>query len=80
MQVKTLLYMTLGLGAAFGLYWVVKNMHLSPKQKQILIIMEKDYANLEDGFVKAWSDAVMSNSGSFTYNNKTYNSTTGKAM
>jgi hypothetical protein len=77
MNKKTLLWVAILGGAGYGIWWMVKNMHVTPRQKSILDIEEKSYSGLEDAYLKAWGDAVKAGKPDFTYNGKVYNSVGG---
>jgi hypothetical protein len=65
------------LGGGYLLYKYARNFHISPKQKYILSILGKNYQSFDEGFLKSWADAVMSNSNSFTYQNSNYATSNG---
>lgn len=65
--------------AAYAVWYMIKNMHVSPRQKSILNIEEKTYVGFEDAFLKAWGNAVKAGSPEFTYNGKVYISEGGRA-
>ena len=65
--------------AGYAVWYMIKNMHLTPRQKSILNIEENSYLGFEDAFLKAWGNAVKLGSSEFTYNGKIYMSDGGKA-
>lgn len=65
--------------AAYAVWYMIKNMHVSPRQKSIAIVAEKNYLGFEDAFLKEWSKAVKSGQPEFTYNGKVYISDGGRA-
>lgn len=79
MNQKTLVWAVVIGGAGYGIWWMVKNMHVTPREKSILNIVAQKYDGFEQGFLKAWGDAVKSNQSEFTYNGKVYLSEGGRA-
>lgn len=75
---KTLLWVV-GLAAAgYGTWWMVKNLHVTPRQKSIVKIVGERYNAFETAFLKAWGEASEANQATFVYNSKTYDTTTGR--
>jgi hypothetical protein len=79
MNKKQLLWIALGGVAVYGAWYMIKYMHVTPKEKNILDIVGMRYANFEDAFLKAWAEATKSGVPEFTYNGKTYLTENGRA-
>lgn len=76
---KTIIWVGVYGAIAYLVYWSIKRMHVSPKEKDILAIATDRYKGFEDAFLKAWAEAKKSSIAEFVYNGKTYISSTGKA-
>lgn len=75
---KTLIWIGVYGVVAYGIYWMVKNMHVTPRQKNIMLIKQSDFEGFDDGYIKAWADAVKSKQGEFTYQGKVYLTSNGR--
>lgn len=78
MTKKQLLWVALGGVAVYGAWYMIKYMHVTPREKSILDIVGSRYANMEDGYLKARGDATKMKALEFIYNGKTYITETGK--
>jgi hypothetical protein len=76
---KTIVWIGIYGVVAYGIYYMVKNMHVTPRQKSILAIEENTYKGLEDAFLKAWGNATKLGQSEFTYLGKVYMTKGGKA-
>jgi hypothetical protein len=79
MNKKTILWIGVIGVSAYGIWWMVKNMHVTPREKAILEIQADKFKGFEDTFLKAWADAKKKMMDEFSYNGKTYFTKTGTA-
>ena len=76
---KTIVWIGVYGVVAYGIYYMVKNMHVTPRQKSILAIEENKYKGLDDGYLKACGNATKLGQSEFTYLGKVYLTNGGKA-
>lgn len=79
MNTKTIVWVGIYGVIGYGVYYMVKNMHVTPREKNIITIFGSKYSGLEDNYLKAWAKAKKSNASEFTYNDKVYLTESGKA-
>jgi len=79
MNQKTLVWVAILGGAGYGIWWMVKNMHVTPREKNILTIFGGNFDGFQDEFLKAWAGAKKANSPEFTFNGKVYLTDGGRA-
>jgi hypothetical protein len=78
MNTKTIVWVGVYGVVAYGIYYMVKNIHVTPREKNIITIFGSNYSGFEDGYLKAWAKAKKSNALDFTYNGKVYLTEGGK--
>jgi hypothetical protein len=75
---KTILWVGIYGVVAYGIYYMIKNMHVTRREKNILIISQDNYKGFDDAYLKSWANAIKSNLSEFTYQGKVYLSNSGK--
>ena len=63
----------------YAAWYMVKNMHVTPRQKSILGIAEKKYEGMEDEYLKEWAKAAKIGQSEFSYKGKVYLTDGGSA-
>jgi hypothetical protein len=79
MNTKTIVWVGVYGVVAYGIYYMVKNMHVTPREKNIITIFGSNYKGFEDNFLKEWAKAKRRNASEFTYNGKVYLTEGGRA-
>jgi hypothetical protein len=79
MNTKTIVWIGVYGVVAYGIYYVVKNMYVTPREKNIVTIFGSSYSSFDDGYLKEWAKAKKSNASEFTYNGKVYLTVGGRA-
>ncbi len=76
----------LGVGGYYAYKLYKKPVELT-KEQSVNLIIEKGKASnketlltFEEGYIKAWANAVLRNENTFVYNSKTYNTQGGKSV
>jgi hypothetical protein len=79
MNTKTLIYIGVCGVAAYLIYAMSKNNFVSKRLKSIALINDAKYKGFDDAYLKEWGKASKSGLSEFTYKDKVYLSSTGKA-
>jgi len=77
---KTIVWIGIYGVVAYGIYYMVKNMHISPRQKSVLTILDyKTYDGFEDEFLKEWAKGIKDKKSEFIYKGRIYLTDGGRA-
>ena len=79
MNTKTIVWVGIYGVIAYGIYYMVKNMHITSREKSVLAILGRNYSGMEDGFLKEWAKGIKMGETEFSYKGKVYLTEGGRA-
>lgn len=79
MNTKTIVWVGIYGVVAYGIYYMVKNMHITKREKSVLAILSRSYQGFDDAFLKEWANGIKMGESEFSYKGKVYLTDGGRA-